>query len=122
MGVDSGGPLDFHTWYRYRYTGVDKGLIVLFFRLFLRCLPPWKRLNSDSAIFRSFFRCFLPPWKFFCRHPWLHHQKRKIKQTTVMAIHPILQIIKFVLLCFAVTSTTYGNITFILMFGKIFVY
>jgi len=47
---------------------VDKGLILLFFRPFFRCLsPPWKRFNS--AIFRSFFCYPLPPWKFFLPTP-----------------------------------------------------
>jgi len=57
---------------------VDKGLKVLFFGLlcyffFFPVLPLRKRLNSDILwSFLLFFGLFfVPPWKIFCRRPWL---------------------------------------------------
>jgi len=75
MDVGSGDLLGFlymvQTW---ASAAENRGAVApLGFSSFFRC-PPRKRLNS--AIFWSFLLFFgllfhWPPWKFFCRRPWV---------------------------------------------------
>jgi len=69
MGVGSGGRGRTPSWIFIHGTDiVDRGLIVLFFDLFLPFFdlfsvgPPWKRLKE---IFFGLFP-LVPPWEFFC--------------------------------------------------------